>query len=97
MPTGHASLVEWTSPEDGGAAHELLQSMGTEVESLARGRNKFHAYRFMNDASYTQDPLSSYGSANLAGMNAVSAAYDPNAVFQRLQNAGFLVSRTQMN
>ncbi|KAF2026973.1 FAD-binding domain-containing protein, partial [Setomelanomma holmii] len=95
--TWHASLVEWTTPEDDSAAHNLVQSMGSEVESLARARGKFYAYRFMNDASYAQSPLSSYGAANLASMNAVSAVYDPTGVFQRLQNAGFLVSRTHVD
>lgn len=96
-PTGHASLIEWTDPKDDTVAHKLVQSFGTGVEEFARVRSNFYAYRFMNDASYAQSPLDSYGSGSWAKMRAVSSKYDPAGVFQRLQNAGFLLSRTHVD
>jgi hypothetical protein len=47
----------------------------------------------MNDASYTQSPLKSYGTNSLASLNAASRKYDPKGVFQKLQNSGFLLSK----
>ncbi|KAF2875657.1 hypothetical protein BDV95DRAFT_279578 [Massariosphaeria phaeospora] len=90
--TWHASLVEWTSPEDNTTAHDLVTALGASVEALARQRNSFYPYRFMNDASYVQDPLQSYGLANAEKMRAVSSAYDGGRVFQILQNSGFLLA-----
>ncbi|KAF2688530.1 6-hydroxy-D-nicotine oxidase [Lentithecium fluviatile CBS 122367] len=76
------------------AAHDLTQSFGTGIEKLAQARNDHYRYQFMNDASYAQSPLRSYGPANWANMQAVSSAYDPAGIFQRLQYAGFLLSRS---
>lgn len=47
----------------------------------------------MNDAGYQQNPLASYGAANLNTLKSVSKKYDPKQVFQKLQNTGFLVSK----
>ncbi|KAM3515926.1 hypothetical protein MY11210_000466 [Beauveria gryllotalpidicola] len=48
---------------------------------------------FMNDASRDQNPLASYGPANLARLKAVACKYDGEKVFQKLQNGGFLLSK----
>ncbi|KAF2018537.1 FAD-binding domain-containing protein [Aaosphaeria arxii CBS 175.79] len=87
----HASLVEWSSLDDDQAAHDMLQTYGADVKSLAEARNVYLPYQFMNDASYTQNPLETYTAENLAIMQDVSSAYDPAGIFQRLQNGGFLL------
>jgi hypothetical protein len=74
-------------------AHELLTSYGADVEALAKDRSVFHPYQFMNDASYSQNPLESYGAENGEIMRLVSLVYDPSGVFQALQNNGFLLSK----
>jgi hypothetical protein len=71
----------------------MVNSLGQSVQDMAQRRNNFFAYQFMNDASYTQNPLSSYGPVNLAKLRDISAAYDPEGIFQTLQNSGFLLSR----
>lgn len=48
---------------------------------------------FLNDASHDQNPLASYGTENLAKLREISRAYDPEQIFQKLQNGGFLLSR----
>ena len=47
----------------------------------------------MNDASYIQSPLQGYGPESLAFLGAASRKWDPEGVFQRLQNSGFLLSK----
>lgn len=44
---------------------------------------------FPNYAHGSQDPLSHYGSENIAFMREVSKKYDPNGVFQNLRQTGF--------
>ncbi|KAF2198554.1 FAD-binding domain-containing protein [Delitschia confertaspora ATCC 74209] len=89
----HASLVEWTSEEDDTSAHGMVNTMGKSVEELSRNEKSYYPFQFMNDASYTQNPLASYGAQNLAKLRDVGKAYDPDGLFQTLQNSGFLLSR----
>lgn len=84
--------MEWTLDEEDAATHEMITTMGANVKTIAKEQNAFFDYQFMNDASYVQRPLESYGPASLAIMRAVSTAYDLGQVFQRLQNSGFLLS-----
>ena len=51
---------------------------------------KLH-FRFMNDASFDQDPLSTYGPANLALLKDISKKYDPHQIMQDLQGDGHLL------
>ncbi|KAF2012097.1 FAD-binding domain-containing protein [Aaosphaeria arxii CBS 175.79] len=87
-------LVEWTSDADDISAHNMVNSMGANVKAIAESRNTLLEYQFMNDASYVQQPIRSYGSESFKAMQAASAAYDPEEVFQKLQNSGFLLSRS---
>jgi hypothetical protein len=47
----------------------------------------------MNDASRDQNPLASYGTTNVEKLENISKKYDPQRVFQKLQNNGFLLSK----
>ncbi|TGO61971.1 hypothetical protein BCON_0023g00290 [Botryotinia convoluta] len=89
----HVGLVEWTSADDSNAAHLAVNSLGLGVRSLAKSKDAFLEYEFMNDASFTQNPLKSYGVDNMAKLQSTRQAYDPTGVFQNLQNSGFLLSR----
>ena len=51
----------------------------------------------MNDASYTQSPLQGYGPESLASLSATSHKWDPEGVFQKLQNSGFLLSKVHVS
>ncbi|TVY15595.1 FAD-dependent monooxygenase yanF [Lachnellula arida] len=91
--TWHAALVEWLDDTDDEAAHNSVNTLGSEVETLAAASNNLLEFQFMNDASFTQQPLQSYGAENVARLQDTRQAYDPDAVFQILQNSGFLLSR----
>jgi hypothetical protein len=42
-----------------------------------------------------QDPLASYGKENLIKLKHTAKKYNPDAVFQTLQNDGWLVSKSR--
>lgn len=50
-------------------------------------------FLFMNDCSRDQDPLAQYGADNVAKLKAISRKYDPDQVFQSLQNNGVLLRK----
>jgi hypothetical protein len=66
--------------------HQLISS----IEETARARGLPLEFRFMNDASYTQSP---FVASTLSSLKVASEKWDPEGVFQRLQNSGFLVSK----
>jgi hypothetical protein len=47
----------------------------------------------MNDASRDQDPLASYGSANLGRLATIAKKYDADQLYKTLQNGGFLLEK----
>ncbi|KAN0105974.1 FAD-binding domain containing protein [Hyaloscypha variabilis] len=66
--------------------HQLISS----IEAAARARGLLLDFKFMNDASYTQFP---FVASTLKPLKGASEKWDPEGVFQRLQNSGFLISK----
>ncbi|KAF2477645.1 FAD-binding domain-containing protein [Lindgomyces ingoldianus] len=88
-----APLVEWFDDSTDIAAHKALNDLGNSVQSFAQKRGKALNYQFMNDGSYTQKILDSYGTRQVDTLKKVAKKYDPTGVFQTLQNDGFLLRR----
>ncbi|KAF2497905.1 FAD-binding domain-containing protein [Lophium mytilinum] len=88
-----AILCQWTDDADDNLARNKLRELVAGIESLAKARGKLLDFQFMNDASYTQSPLRSYGVESLESLQAGSRKWDSESVFQRLQCSGFLMSR----
>ncbi|KAI1073527.1 6-hydroxy-D-nicotine oxidase [Whalleya microplaca] len=63
------------------------------IQNIARAKGKLLDFTFMNDASPTQTVLDSYGGENLRRLQETAAKYDPEGIFQRQQNGGFLLRR----
>lgn len=63
------------------------------AEELAKWSGDHLEFHFMNDASPSQTVLESYGLENLNMLREVAAKYDPEKVFQVLQNGGNLLRR----
>lgn len=63
------------------------------VSDAARKAGKWLRYIFMNDATYSQNVVRSYGKENLEEMRSVSRKFDRNQVFQKLQFGGYLVTK----
>lgn len=69
-----------------------MHQMGNTILSSAAKHGAELPYRFMNDAYDGQPVLSGYGAGNLGKLRRIAQAYDPQHVFQRLQNGGWLLS-----
>ena len=69
------------------ALDELLE----RAEKLAVELGLFLELRFPTFAGATQNVLSSLGAENLKKLRETATKYDPDGVFQKLQNGGFLL------
>jgi len=88
-----ALIVQWTDASEDAIANTHINALITALQSTASAKDELLPFEFMNDSGYQQDPLKSYGAANLAIVNTVAKKYDPTGVFQTLQNSGFKVSK----
>jgi len=64
-----------------------------KVEEVSKKNGTYLPFQYANYSSRDQNPLASYGADNLAKLKAIALKYDPEQVFQLLQNGGWLVSR----
>ncbi|KAI1742422.1 FAD-binding domain-containing protein [Xylaria scruposa] len=86
-------VVEWADKKNDLQAQQTLNALDSGLRSIASSRDELILFQFMNDASFMQTVLNSYGSDNLARLRSVATHYDPTAVFQELQNDGFLLHK----
>lgn len=93
--TGVHVTAQWTSPDDDAAAMQLIHHIGSDIAASASSNGASLAYRFMNDAYDGQNVLSSYGEGNMQRLKEIADKYDPDGVFQRLQNGGWLLRREE--
>jgi hypothetical protein len=69
---------------------ELVQTLVKRIKAAAADAGKLLEFEFMNDGNFAQSPLRRYGAESVAYMRDVAKKYDPDGVFQGLQNDGFL-------
>lgn len=84
-------VAQWTDGKDAELARSLIRELITGVEEVAKKTGLWEDFYFMNDASYWQNPLKSYGS--LEWLRKISKKWDPDGVFQKQQSGGFLLSK----
>ncbi|GKT43289.1 FAD-dependent monooxygenase yanF [Colletotrichum spaethianum] len=87
------TIIDWEHEEDDARVRAVSIETTAKWEELGESRGSNLAFVYMNDASRDQNPLRSYGAANLDKLKGIAAKYDPKQVFQKQQNGGFLVSR----
>ncbi|GKZ85665.1 hypothetical protein AnigIFM56816_011636 [Aspergillus niger] len=83
---------EW--PKDGSddaAAQKAVDTISKTVQSLAKTKGTLLDFKYMTFDTGSQKVLGSYGAENIKLMQEVAAKYDPEGVFQKLQNGGFLL------
>ncbi|KAL2193384.1 FAD linked oxidase-like protein [Corynascus similis CBS 632.67] len=85
------TLVDWNNAADDAAVRRVGIETTEAWRRLSTERGLGVDYLYMNDASRDQNPLASYGAANIARLRAIAAKYDPARVFQTLQHGGFLL------
>ncbi|KAK6836250.1 hypothetical protein PG987_006745 [Apiospora arundinis] len=73
-------------------AREQMRKWGDGTMEFARGVGAAVEWQYINYAYDYQDPLTSYGEANLKKMMDAAAKYDPSGVFQTRSPRGFKVS-----
>ena len=69
----------------------LLYQFQRDVDEYAASLDAKWAWRYLNYADLTYDAIAAYGDKSVARMRAVSAAYDPEGVFQKLRKSGFKI------
>jgi hypothetical protein len=88
-----ACSATWTDPAYNAKGVEQVQTLVKKLKAAAADAGKALDFDFMNDSNFQQSPLKQYGAASVALMNKAAKKYDPEGVFQTLQNSGFLLSR----
>ncbi|PFH57056.1 hypothetical protein XA68_15573 [Ophiocordyceps unilateralis] len=78
----------WYSAAGDSPGHEAIRALGDKIADAA-GPELALPYLFMNDASYDQKVIASYGPQNVARLREVQRAYDPDRLFQNLVPGGF--------
>lgn len=82
------------TPEQEAFAYPKVKAWVEAVEDFARGiEGGLLEWRYLNFAGKTQNPLATYGEANIRLMKEVAAKYDPEQVFQKLCPGGFKLSQ----
>jgi hypothetical protein len=76
-------------------AHELVNKMGANLSDFAESVGGGMNFIYLNYAGSEQDPLSSYGTANVAFMKDVAARYDPAGIFQNRVRGGYKISKAE--
>ncbi|KAI5923884.1 FAD-binding domain-containing protein [Camillea tinctor] len=72
----------WDSPSDDKKVYDVNEEAIENIDKEAQRKNVAARYRYLNYASATQDPISSYGPDSKAHLQTVSAKYDPEGFFQ---------------
>jgi hypothetical protein len=83
LDTGH-----WHAKDDS-AAHEATKSLMGKIQNAVKQEESEIDYIFMNDASWDQDVIASYGEDNVRRLRKVREKYDPSFAFTYLAGGGF--------
>jgi hypothetical protein len=80
-------------------AHQdiLFQDAGANlimrIRDYAQSIGADNPYLYLNYADKKQNPLASYGAANVEKMKAAAMKYDPHGIFQNMMPGGFKISK----
>lgn len=75
--------------------YQALSAMRAKVKAFAASIDKDEDFIYLNYAHANEDPLGSYGKANVEYMKKVAAKYDPHQFMQKRVPGGFKISRVQ--
>lgn len=79
----------WSNAANDAAILKFFSTIIKQVKAEAQKKGLDNVYIYMNYASQFQDPIASYGAANVRKLKEVSAKYDPQGVFQKLHPGHF--------
>jgi hypothetical protein len=92
---GLLAMADWKIPNDEELVRESVRKIIDVAERVSKKNGTHLPFIYSNYASRDQDPLTSYGKENLMKLKHTAKKYDPHAVFQTLQNDGWLVSKSR--
>ncbi|KAL8895501.1 MAG: hypothetical protein Q9207_008144 [Kuettlingeria erythrocarpa] len=81
--------IAWSGAQNDAKVREVTAEVIGRLQAYLKSVNALKAYQYLNYASQDQDPLGSYGAANVEKIKAASRKYDPLQVFQKLVPGGF--------
>ncbi|KAF2788462.1 putative FAD-binding oxidoreductase [Melanomma pulvis-pyrius CBS 109.77] len=81
--------VGWSNAKDDFSAHSATGSILNKIVSETKSSGKALPYIFMNDASWDQKVIESYGHVQVTKLKLARQRYDPSLVFTRLVRGGF--------
>lgn len=87
-------MADWKNAHDTDVVRASCKAIVDKCEEISKRNGTYLPFRYANYASVDQNPLSTYGADNLQKLKDIALKYDPDGVFQKLQNGGWLVSRT---
>jgi hypothetical protein len=88
-PTVFLLTVTWSKAKDDSLIEDTVNAFFGKIDVAAGNANLRDPYIYLNYAYKDQDPISGYGAANLAKMQAISKKYDPTGLFQYNVPGGF--------
>jgi hypothetical protein len=95
VESGPAQMLLWAvnvhSAEDQTIVVPLAEEFLSVVESYATSIDINLNWYYLNYAYKTENPISYYGADAIGKLQAASAKYDPDAVFQNLRRTGFKI------
>ncbi|GAP91461.1 putative FAD binding domain-containing protein [Rosellinia necatrix] len=91
--TAGVGMISDSAPRE--AAYAQVKEMGAKVADFAKSVQGDMEFIYLNYADVSQDPLTTYGPANIKLMKDVAAKYDPTGVFQTRVPGGFKVSMVE--
>lgn len=86
-------MADWKHAKDEVRVRSACREICGIAESTAKANGTYLPFVYANYASRDQNPLRSYGTENLAKLKEIARRFDPEGVFQKLQNGGWLLSR----
>jgi hypothetical protein len=86
-------MADWKHEKDEVRVRSACREICEAAETTAKRNGTDIPFVYANYASRDQNPLASYGEANLAKLKEIAGKYDPQGVFQTLQNGGWLLSK----
>lgn len=81
--------VTWAQAQDDATVNSVTQALIEKIDQATKAAGLFHEFKHLNYAASWQDPISSYGPASKANLQAVSKKFDPQGFFQTSIPGGF--------
>jgi hypothetical protein len=79
----------WSNSTANDVVEKKAGQVTNDIAELAKSLGLLHGFQYLNYADPSQDPLESYGPANVQHLKEASRKYDPSGVFQRQVPGGF--------